>query len=176
MHTVYSTTQGTTYGARYGAGDEAPHVSRRARWFLTTAALLVAAAILAAMACRPQPGAEGAARSVAASVAAVSGTVGYRHNVALPPGAVVRVTVQDVSLQDAPARVVGEETMTTKGQQTPLRYEVRIPRDRIDEHARYTVSARIDIDDQLAFISTANYPVLTQDNPRTQDVVVDMVP
>lgn len=149
------------------------HMSRRARWVFSTAACIVVAAMLTAVACRPQPS---SAALVPVPTTAVTGVIDYRQGEALPTAAVVRVLVQDVSLEDAPARVVGQQTIEPSKQRGPLRFAINIPKTHISESARYIVCARIDVGDQLAYISTANYPVLTQGNPLHQDVVVDRVP
>ncbi len=40
---------------------------------------------------------------------------------------------------------------------------------------RYTISARIFVDDQLRFINTTAYPVITGGNPSELEVVVEPV-
>jgi len=147
----------------------------RTRWIAGTALALMIISGATAIACRPQPHADASMADTSAARVAITGTVAPR-GAGLPAGAVVRVTVQDVSLQNAPSRLVGETTITTEGQRVPLRYAVTMPRATINPGAQYAVSARVDIDGQLAYISTATYPVLTSGHPTTQDVVVDAIP
>lgn len=60
--------------------------------------------------------------TVAASVAqsTVHGTVNIRERVALPPDAVVTVTLSDISLADAPSRVIAQKAVRTEGKQAPF--------------------------------------------------------
>ena len=50
----------------------------------------------------------------------LTGTVAYRHRIALPPHAVIDVQLQDVSLQDVPATVIASERYIAEGRQAPL--------------------------------------------------------
>jgi uncharacterized lipoprotein YbaY len=148
----------------------------RGRWMAPVFFGLWALAGGAAVACRPQPRAGATMADTSAAMTAVAGTVTYRQDAALPNGARVTVSVEDVSLQDAPPRLVGEQVIVTRGQQVPLRYEIKIPTAELAPRARYRVSARIDVDDQLAYIATASYPVITYGNPLIRDVVVSPIP
>ena len=53
---------------------------------------------------------------------AVSGTVAYRERIALPPNAAIEVKLQDVSLQDAPAKTVAE-TVFAAEENRVMRFE-----------------------------------------------------
>jgi putative lipoprotein len=106
----------------------------------------------------------------------VSGTIVYRERIALPPDAVVQVQIQDVSLQDVAATVMGEQIITNPGQ-VPIPYEVAYDPKKIQENHTYAVAARIeDGSGKLLFINTQSYPVITRGNP-TKDVqvLVEMV-
>jgi putative lipoprotein len=96
----------------------------------------------------------------------VTGTVTHRERVALPDGALVVVQIQDVSLLDAQAGLMGEEVIHPSGRQVPVGYAVPYDEDEIDERHSYSVSARIyDGEGNLLFISDTAVPVITQDNP-----------
>ena len=113
--------------------------------------------------------------SGAASPAVITGTVTYRVRSALPPSAVIDVTLADVSLADAPAKVVSTQRIEAQGQQVPIPYELTYDPAQIDPRLTYAVSARITDGSQLLFISdTANH-VLTRDAPLT-DVEIVVVP
>jgi len=102
----------------------------------------------------------------------VTGTVTYRERIALPDDAVVTVQIQDVSLMDAPAQVMGEQVIHTNGGQVPIAYAVPYDREAIDEGHGYSMSARIeDGAGKLLFISDTVVPVITRDNP-TKDVEI----
>jgi putative lipoprotein len=110
-------------------------------------------------------------------VAAVTGQVTYLVRSALPDDAMMEVQLQDTSLADAKAEVVGEYVLATLGKQVPLPFEVTYnPADIIPNHT-YSLSVRItDGDGNLLFINTQAYNVLTQDNPTFGvEVVVDPV-
>jgi putative lipoprotein len=104
--------------------------------------------------------------------AAITGTVTYRERIMLPPDALLTVRLQDVSRQDVPARLLGEQIYTTGGKQVPLPFEVPYNPDNIDERFSYSISARIeDGDGILRFISDTNNPVITRGSP-TENVEV----
>lgn len=108
--------------------------------------------------------------------AAVTGEVTYRQRIALPEDAVVTVQLQDVSLADAPAEVLGEQVIETDGKQVPIPYEVEYDEEDIIENHTYSMSARItDGGGNLLFISDTVVPVITNDNP-TSDVEIVVVP
>ena len=54
---------------------------------------------------------------------AVSGTATYRERMALPPGAVLEVVLEDVSRADAPAEVIGLARVENPGN-PPFRFEI----------------------------------------------------
>jgi putative lipoprotein len=51
----------------------------------------------------------------AGNEAVVTGSVSYRERIALPPDAVVKVQLSDVSRQDAPAPLIAETTVQPEG-------------------------------------------------------------
>ena len=61
----------------------------------------------------------------------VSGRVTYRQRIALPPGAVLVVSVLDVSRVDAPSVTVAEQRIEVE-HQVPIPFEVRVDADRLD--------------------------------------------
>ena len=107
-----------------------------------------------------------------AATASVTGTVAYRERVMLPPDALLTVRLQDVSRQDVPARILGEQITVTDGKQVPLPFEIQYDPSLIDERFSYSISARIeDGNGILRFISDTSNPVITRDNP-TQGVEI----
>jgi putative lipoprotein len=102
----------------------------------------------------------------------ITGTVTYRERIALAPDSVLTVRLQDISRQDIPAHVLGEQIYTTEGRQVPLPFEVPYNPHHIDERFTYSISARIeDGDGILRFISDTSNPVITRGSP-TEDVEV----
>jgi uncharacterized lipoprotein YbaY len=107
--------------------------------------------------------------------AKVTGTVTYRERMALPPNAVVQVSLQDTSRADAPAVVLGEQMITTGGSQVPIPFEIAYDPAVIDQRFTYSVRARITVDGQLWFTSTTATLVITRGNPSDVELVVQRV-
>jgi putative lipoprotein len=97
--------------------------------------------------------------------AAVTGTVAYRERIALPPTAVIKVQLVDVSRADAPAVVLGEQLIEAGGRQVPFAFEIPYDPARIDQRYTYAVQARIEDGGQLLFISDQRYAVITHGAP-----------
>jgi putative lipoprotein len=105
----------------------------------------------------------------------VNGQVTYLQRIALPDDAEIEVQIQDVSLADAKAQIIGTQLIKTNGRQVPIPYQVFYNPDIIVENHSYSMSARITAGGQLLFINDTNIPVITQGNP-TKDVEVVVVP
>jgi uncharacterized lipoprotein YbaY len=101
----------------------------------------------------------------------LNGTVAYRQRIALPPNAIVEVSLQDVSKMDAPAEVLDSLKFPSAGRQVPIPFTLRYDPAQIDERNTYTVSARITVDGALMWISKTRNPVLTRGAP-ADDVVI----
>lgn len=104
----------------------------------------------------------------------VSGTVAYRERIALPDNAIVRVSLFDVSKADAPATLLGTQEFTTWGQQVPFEFSIPYDCADIDPKHRYSISARIEVDGRLMFISDSHYGVITDDK-RTHQVEMNLI-
>lgn len=93
-------------------------------------------------------------------LALLEGIAIYRERIALPPDAVLTVTVQDVSLADAPAAVIASARLPTNGRQVPLPYQVEYDPSRIVAGRTYTVSGRIsDGQDRLLWTTDTAIPL-----------------
>lgn len=101
----------------------------------------------------------------------MSGQVTYLQRIALPTGAVIEVSLDDVSLADAPARRLGSTTITTKGENVPVPFKLTYDAAAVRPERTYAVSARISIDGQLQWISATRHAVLTSGNP-SDDVTI----
>lgn len=93
-----------------------------------------------------------------APTASVTGEVFYLQRMALPPQAVLSVTLQDVSLADAPSIELARQQGQVNGQ-VPLPFKLDYNPQQVDPRHRYSVSARIELDGRLLFISTQHYGV-----------------
>ena len=109
------------------------------------------------------------------SVAEVTGTVTYRERIALPPTAVIKVQLVDVSRADAPAIVLGEQVRQAGGKQVPFAFEIQFDPAQIEANHSYAVQARIEQDGKLRFISDRHYAVITRGAPDHVDIVLRSV-
>lgn len=120
----------------------------------------------------------GACQSVippAETTASLDGEVFYLQRIALPPTATLSVSLQDVSLADAPAVVLNEHKGPVKGQ-VPLPFHLSYDPAQVKAGHRYSVSARIEVDGKLIFISTEHYGVqLDGKDPQPLKLRVDAV-
>jgi putative lipoprotein len=106
----------------------------------------------------------------------VSGTITYMQRIALPDDAVITVQIQDTSLADVAATVIGEQVIQTEGKQVPFEYQVAYDPNDIQENHTYTMRVRItDGAGKLLFINDTAIPVITLDNP-TSEVEIVVVP
>ncbi|VVN30287.1 YbaY family lipoprotein [Pseudomonas fluorescens] len=107
------------------------------------------------------------------SQASLDGEVFYLQRIALPPTAILSVSLQDISLADAPAKVIDEQRGQVQGQ-VPLAFHLSYDPLKIEPNHRYSVSARIEVDGKLMFITTENHAVrLDGTDPQPLKVRVD---
>ena len=107
--------------------------------------------------------------------ACVTGTITYQEEKSLPDDAVVQVQLQDTSLADAPAMVIGEQIVTNPGQ-VPVPFEVCYDPDQIQANHTYTMSVRItDGAGKLLFINDTAIPVITRGSP-TENIEIVVIP
>jgi putative lipoprotein len=109
-----------------------------------------------------------------AAKAQVTGSVIYRERIMLPPSATVTVTLADTSLMDAPAKVI--ETQVLTGGSPPYKFTLNFDPAKIVENHTYTVSARIEVDGKLRFITDTHTPVITRGAPTHVEMVAVAVP
>ncbi|MHB2058923.1 YbaY family lipoprotein [Pseudomonas monsensis] len=105
----------------------------------------------------------------------LNGEVFYLQRIALPPSATLSVSLQDVSLADAPAVVLDEQKGPVKGQ-VPLPFHLSYDPAQVKPGHRYSVSARIEVNGELMFITTENHAVqLDGNDPQPLKIRVDAV-
>ncbi|MBW9309151.1 hypothetical protein FA039_04685 [Escherichia coli] len=90
----------------------------------------------------------------------VSGTVWIRQKVALPPDAVLTVTLSDASLADAPSKVLAQKAVRTEGKQSPFSFVLPFNPADVQPNARILLSAAITVNDKLVFITDTVQPVI----------------
>ncbi|MGL4726365.1 MAG: YbaY family lipoprotein [Scandinavium sp.] len=83
----------------------------------------------------------------------VSGTAWIRQKVALPPDAVLTVTLSDASLADAPSKVLSQKVTRTEGKQAPFSFVLPYNPADIQPNARILLSAAVTVNDKLVFIT-----------------------
>ena len=100
--------------------------------------------------------------------------MGYRQRIALPPGAVVKVRLEDISLADVKATVLDEQVIETTGQ-VPIPFELTYDPAAVDPRRRYAVRAQIWVEDELWFSTTRVNPALNDAGKGPFDLMLDMV-
>lgn len=136
-------------------------------WLKTAALAGLGGAMLAG--CAGGPGTDATAKG-----AFITGTATYHERMALPANAVFEAVLEDVSLADAPARVLGQQNISPAGSPP---YALRIPYDpaRLDARARYNVRTSIRAGEQLLFVQDEAAFVLRQPGDDRVDVVMKRV-
>jgi uncharacterized lipoprotein YbaY len=105
--------------------------------------------------------------------AAVTGLVNVQTPAEIPSGAVVTVTLADVSRADAPAVTIAEQVIPGPAA-FPFPFTVIYDAQAINPMFTYAIGVRItDSAGALIFINTSAYPVITQDNPSSVEVFVE---
>lgn len=90
----------------------------------------------------------------------ISGTVTYRERMLPPPGARVTVTLEDISLADAPSVELARWTREVAGQGVPFTYQLEVAAGTLLPGRRYSVRAVIrDGRDALLWTSDTVAPV-----------------
>ncbi len=102
----------------------------------------------------------------------ITGTVTLLQRIALPADAELRVSLEDVSLQDAPAGLIAETRIAAGGKQVPLPFELEYDAGLIEDSHAYSVRAEIFMDGERRFMSTQSNPVLTREATNHADVIV----
>jgi putative lipoprotein len=103
-----------------------------------------------------------AALSVAAWAGEISGTVAYREKIALPSNAIVTVRLEDVSVADAPSKLVSELRFATGGKQVPFKFKLPYVDSALKKGWRYQLRASIQSGGAMLFTTTQAYPLVAQ--------------
>jgi heat shock protein HslJ len=109
-----------------------------------------------------------------AGMTAVTGAIVYLPRIALPPDALVTVTIHNAQLADAPPEMTTLATtaFTTGGAQVPLPYELFYTVEDVRESDLYSIGATIRSSaGDLLFVSKEAIPVITRGNP-TENVEI----
>jgi putative lipoprotein len=125
---------------------------------------ILIAALLVAFASR-------AAETSGTSAVHVIGVVRYDEPLTLSPIAVLQVTLDDVTLADAPAATLTQETIERR-HDTTLAFDLAVDQAKIDPKHDYAVSARITDPSGLLWTNGARYSVITRGRPSKVKVLV----
>ena len=108
-----------------------------------------------------------------AETTSVEVSAAYRERIILPPGHMLTVKVEDVSLMDAPARVMAETTVPLDGRGPPYAVTLAVPNAQIDPRHTYAVRAEIrDPAGSLRFTTDTRHSVLTQGASNKVDIMM----
>jgi putative lipoprotein len=110
----------------------------------------------------------------AASEAQVTGTATYLDRAMLPPGAVLSVALQDISVADAPAEVIATATQAIEGG-PPYPFALAYDPGEIQERHTYSVRARVTLDDRLIMVTDTFAPVITRGAPTEVELIMRRV-
>ncbi|CAD0183670.1 heat-inducible protein [Ruegeria sp. THAF57] len=106
----------------------------------------------------------------AASAGTIEGTATYRERIAVPPDATLLVQLQDVSRADAPSVTLSSKRYALTG--VPAQFELSYDDALIRDRMRYVVRGSIFQGDKLLFTTDTAYPVLTNEEGNTVDLVL----
>ena len=113
--------------------------------------------------------------SIDGTRAHIEGTVGSREPTNMPAGAVLTVTLEDVSKMDAKSETLG--TCVIDGlEQLPVSFSIQYdPTLIVDEHV-YGVRARVELEGALLHTTDMHHPVLTRGAPNSVHLSLASVP
>ncbi|MBE5251035.1 YbaY family lipoprotein [Mixta mediterraneensis] len=120
----------------------------------------------------PTLGAAVAGQQAAITQPNVSGSVYIRQRVALPPDAVLTVTLSDASVAGGPSKVLSQRVVRTEGKQAPFQFVLPFNPADVQSNARILLSAAIAVDGKLAFITDNVKPVINQGGTKAELLLV----
>ncbi|KJG40539.1 hypothetical protein UA32_01880 [Photobacterium angustum] len=117
---------------------------------------------------------ESTAKTEKAEMKSLDVNVIYLDRRMLPPGAVLNVALEDVSLADAPSTTITSEAMDVAGAPpypVTLQYDVA----KIQNNHRYSLRATIKVGDKLVMTSTTNIDPFAADVKQPIEIKLDRV-
>ena len=106
---------------------------------------------------------------------AITGTVFYLPRIALPPNAIIEISLVDVSRADAPAITLASQQIVANGRQVPFPFTLPYDSGQIDPRSSYAVQARITVGGELQFVAKSRFSVITNGSPTKVEVQVEPV-
>jgi putative lipoprotein len=102
----------------------------------------------------------------------LSGQVSKLDRRGLMPNAKVIVELRDVSLQDAPSKLLGTSEIELNGKQLPASYDMTLVGFDLDPRGRYAVSAKVFEDGKVSYLSDTNFAFDASKHKQTVNVRV----
>jgi putative lipoprotein len=109
-----------------------------------------------------------------AAAGVLSGDVFYRERVALPPNAVLEISLVDVTRPGGLGELVAS-TQVRPNRQVPIPFEIRYGDDDVDPRRSYAVRANILADGRLLFVNARPQRVLTLGHPSSVRILMAAV-
>ena len=94
----------------------------------------------------------------------IRGSAFYLERITLPKNAVFEVTLEDVSLMDVAAVVMGH-TIIDPIESVPIDFTIHYKSEEIQKGHRYNMRGKITVNGRLIFITDTAHPVLTGKEP-----------
>ena len=138
---------------------------------MRTSFVVLIVAVLALLGCATAGADEG---DPVADAQTLNGSVVLRDPAALPAGALLTVTLEDVSLADAPAVTLAQTQFEVKDQQLPIPFSVVYPTSAVQPRSTYAARARLTLGDVLLYTTTERNQVDPL-NPSPIQLVMDSV-
>jgi putative lipoprotein len=104
----------------------------------------------------------------------LNGEVFYRERVALPPNAVLEVSLVDVTRPGGLGELVAS-MQVRPDRQVPIPFEIRYGDDDVDPRRSYAVRANILADGRLLFVNARQLRVLTHGHPNSVRILMSAV-
>lgn len=98
----------------------------------------------------------------------------YRERIALPPGAELLVTLNDVSKMDVPATIISSSTQKLSSG-PPYSVSLSYSEDQIEPNHRYSLRAKIRFEGKLLFISTYTIDPFGSEVKQPIQIIVEKV-
>ncbi|WP_028866193.1 META domain-containing protein [Psychromonas aquimarina] len=114
------------------------------------------------------------AAAVSSEPASVSAEIWYRERMLLPENAQLTLTLADVALADAPAKIIASKTMTLTNT-PPWIVDLNYDPAALTEQGRYVLQARIEANGVLMFINTTSTPVFAEQDNKAVNIMLSKV-
>lgn len=99
-----------------------------------------------------------AGRAAAQGSTTIRGTAAYRERIALPPGAVLEVVLEDIARADAPAERIAAARIPVEGQ-VPIAFALPYDPARLNPRGRYALRATLSHEGRVLFRTEDAHPL-----------------